>query len=220
MSAYRRVRVRSHPRSARTLTAQEYEDSPRPATATSPHHPNTHTGTHAHTPNQGHSPAHGPWWQRWTHAQLWELQKWARAEPFLEGLVRHPRRESAEKCGLRPAGGSMPQASLGSKAGQGTQSPVNPPPASSPHPRTNRMSSGGCGRPSRRRKEKEGAQGTYAQAHPQTQIPPRHPASVDARTRAVQTPPRPVTPRESRAPHNMMRLTPLPAAPRPNPTEG
>ena len=63
--AYPRVHVRPRPRSPRTLAAQDYEDSPGPATATSPHDPTTHTL--AHTSAQGHGPAHGQWWQYWTN---------------------------------------------------------------------------------------------------------------------------------------------------------
>ena len=91
-------------------------------------------------------------------------------------------------------------------------------PASSPHPGTSRMSSGACRRPSRRRGEKEGASGTSPQAHPHTHTPPRHPASVNARTPAAPTAPRPAAPRETRAPHNMTPPSPRPAAPPPNPT--
>ena len=92
--------------SPRTPTAQDYEDSPRPATATSPHDPITLI--HAHSSAQG--PAQGQWWQRWTQTQLWELLKLARAEPSLEGLVHRPRKGSVENCRLQPAGGWMSQA--------------------------------------------------------------------------------------------------------------
>ena len=57
------------------------------------------------------------WWRRlacagtWvTQTQLWELRKWARAEPSLEGLVHRPRKGSAENPRLQPAGVWMPQA--------------------------------------------------------------------------------------------------------------
>ena len=79
-----------------------------PATATSPHNPKT--PTHAHSSAQGNGPAQGQWWQRWTHTQLWELQRWARAEPFLEGPVHGSCKGSAENCRLQTAGGWMPQA--------------------------------------------------------------------------------------------------------------
>ena len=42
--------------------------------------------------------------------QLWELGKWAGAEPSLEGLVHRPRKGSMENRRLQPAGGWMPQA--------------------------------------------------------------------------------------------------------------
>ena len=93
-------------------------------------------------------------------------------------------------------------------------------PASSPHPRTTRMSSDACGRPSKRRGGKEGAYGTSPQAQPHPRTPPRHPTSTDARMPAAPTLPRPAAPREPRAPHNMTRLTPRPAAPPPHPMGG
>ena len=80
------------------------------------------------------------------------------------------------------------------------------------------MSSGACRRPSRRRREREGAYGTSSQAHPHTQTPLRHPASVDERTLAPPTPPRPAAARRPRAPRNMTCLTPWLAAPPPSPT--
>ena len=106
--AYPRVHIRSRPHSPHTPMAQDYEDSPRPATATSPNDPVT--ATHAHSSAQDRGPAQGQWWRRWTHTQLWELRKWARAEPSLEGLVHRPRKESVENCRLQPAGRWMPQA--------------------------------------------------------------------------------------------------------------
>ena len=81
---------------------------PGPATATSLHDPTT--PTHAHSSAQGHGPTHGQWWQRCTHTQLWELRKWARAEPSLESMVHRPRKGSAENCRLQPAGLRLPQA--------------------------------------------------------------------------------------------------------------
>ena len=103
MRAYPRVHIRPRPRSPRTPTAQDYEDSPRPSTATSPHDPIT--PLHAHSCAQGHGPAQERWWQHWTQTQLWELRKWARAEPSLENLVHRPSKGSAENCRLQPAGG-------------------------------------------------------------------------------------------------------------------
>ena len=106
--AHPRVHIRARPHSPRTPTEQDYEESPRPATATGPHDPVT--PTHAHSSAQDRRPAQEQWWQRWTHTQLWELRKWARGEPSLEGLVHRPRKGSVENCRLRPAGGWMPQA--------------------------------------------------------------------------------------------------------------
>ena len=70
--AYPRVHIRPRPHSPRTPTAQDYEESPRPATATSPHDPIT--ATHAHSSAKDRGPAQGQWWRRWTHTQLWELR--------------------------------------------------------------------------------------------------------------------------------------------------
>ena len=106
--AYPRVHIRPRTHSPRVPTAQDYGESPRPATATSPHDPIT--PSHAQSSAQGHGPAQGKWWRRWTHTQLRELRKWARAEPSLEGLVHRPRKGSAENRRLQPAGGWMPQA--------------------------------------------------------------------------------------------------------------
>ena len=65
--------------SPRTRTAQDYENFPRPTAAASPHYFTTRTHTHAHADAhahaQGHRPASAPWWQRWTHKQLWEVRK-------------------------------------------------------------------------------------------------------------------------------------------------
>ena len=108
MRAYPRVHIRPRPHSPRTPLAQDYEESPRPATATSLHDPIT--PTHAHSSAQDRGPAQGQWWRRWTHTQFWELQKWARAEPSLEGLVHRLRKGSVENCRLQPAGGLTPQA--------------------------------------------------------------------------------------------------------------
>ena len=105
---YPRVCIRPRPHSPRTPTAQDYEESPRPASATSPHDPVT--PTHAHSSAHDRGPAQGQWWQRWTHTQLWELRKWARAEPCIQDLVHRPRKGSVENCCLQPAGGWMPQA--------------------------------------------------------------------------------------------------------------
>ena len=100
-----RVHIRSRPHSP---AAQDYAESPRPATATSPHHPVK--PTHAHSSPQDRGPDQGQWWQRWTHTQLWELRKWSRAEPSLENLVHRPHKESVENCRLQPVRGWMRQA--------------------------------------------------------------------------------------------------------------
>ena len=105
--AHRRVHIRVHPHSPRTPTEQDYEESPRPAAAAGPHDPVT--PTHAHSSAHDRRPAQEQWWQRWTHTQLWELRKWARGEPSLEGLVHQPRKGSVENGRLRTAGGWMPQ---------------------------------------------------------------------------------------------------------------
>ena len=106
--AYPRVRIRPRPHSPCTFTEQDYEELPRPATATSLHDPIT--PTHAHSSAQDRGPAQGQWWQRWTHTQLWELRKWVPTEPSLEGLVHRPRKGSVENSRIQPAGGWMPQA--------------------------------------------------------------------------------------------------------------
>ena len=106
--AYPRVRIHPRPHSSRTPTEQDYEESPRPATANSPHDPIT--PTHAHSSAKDRGPAQGQWWRRWTQTQLWELRKRVRAEPSLEGLVHRPRKGSVKNSLLQPAGGWMPQA--------------------------------------------------------------------------------------------------------------
>ena len=105
---YPQVRIRPRPHSPLTPTEQDYEESARPATATSTHDPIT--PTHAHSSAQDCGPAQGRWWQRWTYTQLWELRKWVRTEPSLEGLVHRPRKGSVENSHPQPAGGRMPQA--------------------------------------------------------------------------------------------------------------
>ena len=102
MRAYPRVHIRLRPHSPRTPTAQDYEESPRPATANSPYDDIT--------PTHSHSSAQGQWWRRWTHTQL---REWAPGEPSLEGLIQRPGRGSAENRCLQPAGGRM-----GSHAGR------------------------------------------------------------------------------------------------------
>ena len=101
--AHPRVHIRVRPNSPRTPPEQDYEESPRPATATGPHDP--FTPTRAHSSAQDRRPAQEQWWQRWTHTQLWELRKWARGEPSLEGLVHRPRKGSVENAGSGWRGG-------------------------------------------------------------------------------------------------------------------
>ena len=81
-----------------------------PTAVPSPHYSTTRTTAEAHAEAQSHESALEPWWQRWTHTKLWELQKWARAETSLKGLVRQPPREMTENRQLQLAGGWMPQA--------------------------------------------------------------------------------------------------------------
>ena len=124
--AHPRVHIRARPHSPRTPGEQDYEESPRPATATGLHDPVT--PTHAHSSAQDRRPAQGQWWQRWTHTQLWELRKWARGEPSLKGLVHRPRKGSVENCRPRPAGGVDAAGRMGSHAGQCAPTPGSPPP--------------------------------------------------------------------------------------------
>ena len=135
----------------------------------------------------------GQWWQRWTHTQLWELRKWARGEPSLEGLVHRPGKGSVENCRLRPAGGGC-RRPHGKPCWPMRSTPWESTPATSPRPRTTRMSSGACGRPSRRHSETASACETSLKAQPRTSTAPQEPC----------------------APHNTTRLTPRPAAPPPN----
>ena len=124
--AYPRVCIRPRPHSPRTPTEQDYEESSRPATATSPHDPIT--PTHAHSSAQDRGPAQKQWWQRWTHTLLWELRKWVRTEPSLEGLVHRPRKESVENSRPQPAGGVDAAGRMGSHAGGCALPPGSPPP--------------------------------------------------------------------------------------------
>ena len=124
--AHPRVHIRARPHSPCTPTEQDYEESPRPATATGPHDPVT--PIHAHSSSQDRRPAQEQWWQRWTHTQLLELRKWARGEPFLEGLVHRPRKGLVENCRLRPAGGWMPQAAWEAMLADALHPPWSPPP--------------------------------------------------------------------------------------------
>ena len=115
-----------------------------------------------------------------------------------------------------PAGRGVDAAGcMGSHAGR--CAPGSPPrwestSATSPRPRTTRMSSGTCRRPSRRRSETASANETSPEAQPRTQTPPRHPTSV-----AAPTPAAPTAPQKPSAPDSTTRLTSQPAAPPPNP---
>ena len=88
-------------------------------------------------------------------------------------------------------------------------------PANSPHPKTTRMSSDACRRPSKRREWKPGGCGTSPPVQPHAHTPPCHPASVEAQTLAAA-----IAPRGPRAPHSMTRLTPRPVAPPSSPKGG
>ena len=220
VSAYSRVRVRSRPRSPRTHTAQDYEHSPGPTSANSPHDPTTHTHAHGHTSAQGQGPSRRQWWQRWTHTQLWELQKWARTEPSLEGLVRWPCRGSAENCRLQPAEDRMPQAASEAMLADALHTQrVHP--RQLPAPQDQRYVLSRL-RKTLQAKPREGRRmwDILSSPPPHMVPPPGHPASVDARTVAALAPPRPAAQREPLAPHNRTRLRPRPTAPPPNPTEG
>ena len=210
MRAYPRVHIRPRPNSPRNPAAQDYEESPRPATATSHHDPIT--PTHAQSSAQDRGPAQGQLWPRRTYTQLWELRKSARAEPSLKGLVHRSRERSVENCRLQQAGGVDAAGGMRSHAGRFAPPPGSPPLATSPRPRTTGMSSGACGRPSRRHRETASASKTSPKAQPRTHTPPRHPTSVGAPTPAV-----PIAPQEPCAPHSTTRLNPRPAAPPPGP---
>ena len=222
------VHIGPRPRSPRNPTAQGYEDSPKTGSANSPRDSLRHT--HAHTSAHGHGPTEGQWCQRWTHKQLWELRKWARAELSIDGLVHRPRKRSAENGRRRPGGGWMSQAAWQAMLADALH-PQGIDPCNLPHSRTTRMSSDACRGPSRGHEEKEGTCGTSPQTQRHAHTPPRQPARVNAQTPAAPTAPRTSStpgvtwggteqknaPQEPRAPHSMTRLTPRPAAPPPNP---
>ena len=209
MRAYPRVHIRPRPHSPRTPTAQDYGESPRPATATSPH--DHVTPTHAHPPPEATAPPRnsgggaGP--RRRSGSCKSELEQSPPSRAWSAG----------------PAGGRW-RTAASSRRGGGCRRPHGKPcwpmrfipwmanPANSPRPRTTRMPSGACGRPSRRRNETAYACGTSPKAQPRTHTPPRHPTYVGALTPAA-----PTAPQEPYAPHSTTRLTPKPAAPPPNP---
>ena len=210
MRAHPRVHIPARPHSPRTPTVQDYEESPRPATATGPH--DSVTPTHAGSSAQDRRPAQGQWWQRWAHRQLWELRKWARGEPSLEGLVHQPRKGSVENCRLRPAGGWMPQAAWEAMLADALQPlGVHPRnfPAPQDHPYVLRRL-----RETLQESQRDGIRlrDITQNPAPHTHTPPHHPKSVGAPTPAA-----PTAPQEPCAPHNTTRLTPRRAAPPPNP---
>ena len=110
VSGYPQVSVRSRPRSPDITTAQACEEFSVPTTTTSLDDTTTHTHTHDHPTAQGPGPAHGQWWQPGPDTRLWELRKSAQAEPFFEGLVRRPRRGSADNSCIQRAVEWMSQA--------------------------------------------------------------------------------------------------------------
>ena len=175
--------------------------------------PTTPSPTHAHCSAQDCGPTQGQSWQRWTHTQLWELRKWARGEPSLEGLVHRPRKGSVENCRLQPAGGWMPQAAWGAMLADAPHplggQPLQPPCAPGP-PVCPQAPAGDPPGDTARRHPPVGHHPKPSPAH--THTPPHHPTSVGAPTPAA-----PTAPKEPCAPHSTTRLTPQPAAPPPNP---
>ena len=163
LSGCPQVQLHSRPCSQCTPTAQDYEESPGHATATSPHDPTTHTHAHSHTPAQGHGPSdrrgsagptgscgscgtgpgQSPPWRAWSASPAGSRRR--TADSGRRG-DRCRRLHGKPCCTMR----SIPREST---------------PGSSPQPITIRMSSGACGRPSRRH-GKEGAFGTSPQAPP------------------------------------------------------
>ena len=209
VGAHPRVHIRARPHSPRTPTEQDYEESPRPATASGAHDPVT--PTHAHSSAQDRSPAQGRWWQRWTHTQLWELPKWARGEPSLEGLVHRPRKGSVENCRLRPAGGWMPQAAWEAMLADALQ-PLGVQPRNLPTPQDH---------PYVLRRLRETLQETQRDGIrlwdiSQSPAPHKHTPSPPHKRRRTDTGGTHSTP-GALALHNTTRLTPRPAAPPPNP---
>ena len=207
--AHPRVHIRARPHSPRTPKEKDYKQSPRPATATGLHDPVT--PTHAHSSAQDRRPAQGQWWQRWTHTQLWELRKWARGEPSLEGLVHRPRKGSVEICRLRPAGGWMPQAAWEAMLADALH-PLGVHPRNLPAPQDHPYVLRRLRETLQGHSETASACGTSPKAQPRTNTPPHHPTSVGAPTPAA-----PTAPQEPSAPHNTTRPTPRPVAPPPNP---
>ena len=139
--AHPRVHIRAGPHSSRTPTEQDYEESPWPATATGPHGPVT--PTHAHSYAQDRGPAQGQWWQRWIHTQLSELQSGPREGPPSRAWSGGPARGwwRAAASGRRGGGCRRPH---GKPCWPMRSTPWESTPATSPRPRTIRMSSGAC----------------------------------------------------------------------------
>ena len=207
--AYARVRIRHRPHSLRTPTEQDYEESPRPATAPSPEDPIT--PTHAHSSAQDRGPAQGQWWQRWTHTQLWELRKWVRTEPFLEGLVHRPRKGSVENSHLQRAGGWMPQAAWEAMLAEALH-PLGVHPHNLPAPQDHPYVL------KRLRETLQEMQRDGIRLWDITQSPTPHtPTPGRPKSAGAPTPAAPRATQEPSAPQDTTRLTPQPAAPPPNP---
>ena len=180
MRAYPRVHIRPRRHSPCTTTAQDYEESPRPTTATSPHDPIT--PTHAHSSAQGHGPRSG------TVVAALDPNAALGAAKVGPGraLPRGPGPPAPQGVGGerpppagRRGGCHRPH---GKPCWPMCSTPRESTPATSPRPRTTSRSSGGCRRRSGRRDEKAVACGTSPKAQPCAHTPPRHPTSVDAPT--------------------------------------
>ena len=209
MRAHPQVHIRARPNSPRTPAEQDYEESPRHASATGLHDPVT--PTHAHSSAQDRGPAQGQWWQRWTHTQLWELRKWARGEPSLEGLVHRFRKGSVENCasGRRGGGCRRPH---GKPCWPMRSTPWESTPATSPRPKDH---------PYVLRRLRETLQETQRDGIrlwdiTRSPAPHTHTPSPPHKRRRTNTGGTHSTP-GALAPHNTTRLTPRPAAPPPNP---
>ena len=143
--------------------------------------------------------------------QLWELRKWARGEPSLEGLVHRPRKGSVENCRLRPAGGWMLQAAWEAML-TNVLHPLGVHPRKLPAPQDH---------PHVLRRLRETLwetqrDGIHLWDITQSPAPHTHTPSLPTSVSAP-TPAAPTAPQEPCAPHNNGRRTPGPAAPPPNP---
>ena len=209
MRAHPRVHIRARPHSPRTprnRTTRNPPGPPPPPVPTTPSHPTTPTpppktagpprdsgGSAGPTRSSGScesGPGESP------PSRAWSI-----------GPARGRWRTAAS--GRRGGGCRRPH---GKPCWPTRSNPWESTPATSPRPRTTRMSLGACGRPSRRHSETASACGTSPKAQPRTNTPPHHPTSVGAPTPAA-----PTAAQEACARHNTMRLTPRPAAPPPNP---